>query len=96
MSQATVGVLLLAGAALIFGFGVLSRVVIGRRRETKAIRAMVRTVRHSRIARVLFGSFEDDVLDDDELDTMILMPAVVVACGLILIGVFLLGYGALA
>lgn len=96
MSQATVGVLLLAGAALIFGFGVLSRVVIGRRRETKAIRAMVRTFRHSRIARVLFGSFEDDVLDDDELDTMILMPAVVVACGLILIGVFLLGYGALA
>ena len=31
---------------------------------------------------MLFGRFEADVLDDDELDTMILMPAIVIACGL--------------
>ncbi len=66
------GRLLLAGAAVTLGFGVLSRVVIGCTRETKAIRAMVRTFRRTGIARVLFGRVEDDVLD-----TMILMPAVV-------------------
>jgi hypothetical protein len=41
---------------------------------------------------VLFGRFEDDVLDDDELDSMILMPTIVVACGLCLTAIFLLGY----
>lgn len=49
--------------------------------------------RRTGIARVLFGRFEDDVLDDDELDTMILMPAIVIACGLILTALFLLGSG---
>ena len=44
------------------------------------------------IARVFFGRFESDLLDDDELDTMILMPSIVVACGLCLTAVFLLGY----
>jgi hypothetical protein len=33
------------------------------------------------VARVLFGRFEGDVLDDDELDSMILMPTIVIGCG---------------
>ncbi len=45
---------------------------------------------------MLFGRFEADVLDDDELDTMILMPAIVIACGLALTALFLLGYDTLA
>ena len=71
MSQATIGWLMLAAAALTFVFGAVSRLVVGRRRESKAIRRLVHAFRRTGIARVLFGRFEDDVLDDDELDTMI-------------------------
>ncbi|MDG4663341.1 hypothetical protein [Mycobacterium sp. 236(2023)] len=92
MSQATVGWLLLAAAALTFVFGGVSRLYIGSRRDTKAVRGIVHAFRRTGIARVLFGRFEDDMLDDDELDAMILMPSIVVACGLALTAIFLLGY----
>ena len=96
ISQATVGWLLLGAAALTFVFGFASRTFIGRRRDTKAVRGLVHTFRRTGVARVLFGRFEGDVLDDDELDSMILMPTVVVACGLCLTALFLLGYNTLA
>lgn len=96
MSQATVGWLLLAGAALTFVLGGVSRVLVGRHRDSRAVRLLVHTFRRTGIARVMFGRFKDDVLDDDELDTMILMPAIVVACGLALTALFLLGFGTLA
>jgi hypothetical protein len=96
ISQTTVGWLLLAAAALTFVVGFASRTFIGRRRNTKAVRSLVHAFRKTGVARVLFGRFEDDVLDDDELDSMILMPAVVVGCGLCLTAIFLLGYETLA
>ncbi|MGV0850651.1 hypothetical protein [Mycolicibacterium phlei] len=96
LSQTTVGWLLVAASALTVLFGVASRAVIGRRRETRPVRAMVHLFRRTGVAWVLFGRFRGDVLDDDELDTMILMPTVVVACGLGLTAVFLLGYQSLA
>lgn len=96
MSQATVGWLMLVGAAMIFVFGGVSRVVVGRRRDSRPVRLLVHTFRRTGIARVFFGRFQDDVLDDDELDTMILMPSIVIACGLALTAIFLLGYETLA
>jgi hypothetical protein len=96
LSQTMVGWLLLASAVLTVVIGLGSRVFIGRRRDTKPVRAMVRTFRRTGIARVLFGRFESEVLDDDELDSMILMPTVVLACGLCLTALFLLGYNTLA
>ena len=96
ISQTTVGWLLLGAAVLTFAIGIASRVFIGRRRKTKFVRAMVRTFRRTGVARVLFGRFEGEVLDDDELDSMILMPTIVVGCGLCLTAVFLLGYETLA
>ena len=96
MSEATVGWLMLVAAALTFLLGGVSRVFIGRRRTTSAVRGLVHTFRRTGIAHVLFGRFEDDVLDDDELDTMILMPAIVIGCGLCLTALFLLGYDNLA
>lgn len=96
MSEMTVGWLLLAAAALILVLGLVSRSVIGRRRESRFVRRLVRTFRRTGVARVLFGRFEDDVLDDEELDAMILMPTVVVACGLCLTAIFLFGYNTLA
>lgn len=90
------GWLLLATAAVIFTLGLISRMFIGRRRDTEAVRRLVRIFRKTGVARVLFGRFDDDVLDDDELDSMILMPTVVVTCGLCLTAIFLLGFEALA
>ena len=96
ISQTTVGWLLLVAAVLTFVFGFASRTFVGRRRDTKAVRALVHTFRKTGVARVLFGRFEDDVLDDDELDSMILMPTIVIGCGLCLTAIFLFGYETLA
>lgn len=96
ISQTTVGWLLLGAAALTFVVGFASRTIIGRRRNTKGVRRLVHMFRRTGVARVLFGRFEDDVLDDDELDSMILMPTVVIGCGLCLTAIFLLGYETLA
>ncbi|TRW82700.1 hypothetical protein FK535_12080 [Mycolicibacterium sp. 018/SC-01/001] len=95
MSQASVGWLMVAAAALTFVFGGVSRVFVGRRRYSEGVQRMVRLFRRTGIARVLFGRFDDDVLNDDELDTMILMPSIVLACGLVLTAIFLLGYDTL-
>ena len=92
ISQTTVGWLILGAAALTFVFGFASRTFIGRKRKTKAVRGLVHTFRRTGVARVLFGRFERDVLDDDELDSMILMPTIVIGCGLCLTAIFLLGY----
>jgi hypothetical protein len=96
ISQTTVGWLLLAAAALTFVVGFMSRTFIGRRRNTKAVRRLVQTFRKTGVARVLLGRFEGDVLDDDELDAMILMPTIVIGCGLCLTAIFLFGYETLA
>jgi hypothetical protein len=92
ISQTTVGWLLLGAAALTFVFGFASRTFIGRRRDTRAVRGLVHAFRKTGVARVLFGRFEEDVLDDDELDSMILMPTIVIGCGLCLTAIFVLGY----
>ena len=96
ISQTTVGWLLVGAAVLTFVIGFASRTFIGRRRNTKAVRSLVHAFRKTGLARVLFGRFERDVLDDDELDSMILMPTVVIGCGLCLTAIFLLGYETLA
>ncbi|HKP42465.1 hypothetical protein [Mycobacterium sp.] len=96
ISQTTVAWLLLAAAVLTFAAGFASRSFIGRRRNTKAVRRLVHTFRRTGVARVLFGRFEGDVLDDDELDSMILMPTIVLGCGLCLTAIFLFGYETLA
>jgi len=96
ISQTTVACLILGAAVLTFVVGFTSRTFIGRRRNTKAVQALVRAFRRTGVARVLFGRFEGDVLDDDELDSMILMPTIVIGCGLCLTAIFLFGYETLA
>jgi hypothetical protein len=92
VSQATVGWLMIAAAALVFVGGALSRVFVGRRRRTESVRRVVGRFRRTGLAQVLFGRVTGDELDDDELDVMFLMPAIVIACGLCLTALFLLGY----
>jgi hypothetical protein len=95
MSQAVVGWLILLAAALTFVGGFAFRSLVGRSPDTALVRRVLRRFRETALARFLFGPIHDDALDDDELDNMILMPTVVVACGLCLSAVFLLGYEAL-
>ncbi len=60
------------------------------------MRRSMHAFRQTRAARVFFGSVhEDEELNPDELDQVILMPVIVLACGSFLTGVFLLGYRAL-
>ena len=90
ISQAAFGWLILLAAALTIVGGMASRSFVGRRRDTA-----VGGFRRSAFARLVFGPVRGDALDDDELDQMILMPAIVVGCGLCLTAIFLLGYGVL-
>ncbi|WP_245839702.1 hypothetical protein [Mycobacterium aquaticum] len=92
-SQVLVGTLLLAGAAAVFALGIGLRIFIGRRTDSSGMRRRMHKFRQTRMARVLFGPvYDDEELDPDELDQIILMPAIVLACGLCLTGFFLLGY----
>ena len=95
ISQAAFGLLILLAAALTIVGGMASRSFVGRRRDTAAVRRIVGGFRRSAFARLVFGPVRGDALDDDELDQMILMPAIVVGCGLCLTAIFLLGYGVL-
>jgi hypothetical protein len=95
LSQTVVGWLLLLGAIVIFVAGFLLRTLIGRKRDVKSVRRVVRAFRDNVVGRVLFGRVASDALDDEELDQMILMPAILLSCGLCLTAIFLLGYEAL-
>ncbi|MDT5077947.1 MAG: hypothetical protein QOJ80_2584 [Mycobacterium sp.] len=92
LSETVVGWLLLAGALLTFAGGIYVRVLLGRHRNSARVQRFVRGFRATAFARVLFGPIAKDALDDGELDAMILMPAIIIACGLCLVAVFLLGY----
>ena len=72
------------------------RVVIARKREPQCVQRVVRGFRETGFARVLFGPIANDALDDDELDQMFVMPAIVIGCGLCLTAVFLFGYGVIS
>jgi hypothetical protein len=92
VSQTVVGWLLLLAAVLTFVAGFAVRTLIGRKRDVKAVRRVVRALRDNVVGRVLFGPVISDALDDEELDQMVLMPAILVSCGLCLTAIFLLGY----
>ncbi|BBX34310.1 hypothetical protein MMAG44476_13721 [Mycolicibacterium mageritense DSM 44476 = CIP 104973] len=95
--QVVVGSLLLAAAAVVFGIGVALRLFIGRRVDSTTMRRRMHAFRQTAAARVFFGPVRDDEeLNPDELDQVILMPAIVLACGLCLTGFFLLGYKVLS
>jgi hypothetical protein len=92
LSQTVIGWLLLLGAVVIFVAGFGLRTLIGRKRDVTGVRRVVRALRDNVVGRVLFGPVASDALDDEELDQMILMPAILVSCGLCLTAIFLLGY----
>jgi hypothetical protein len=96
LSQTVVGWLLLLAAIALFVAGFLLRTLIGRKRDVKAVRRVVRAFRDNVVGRVLFGRVSSDALDDEELDQLILMPAILLSCGLCLTAIFLLGYEALS
>ena len=84
--------LILSAAMFIAAAGLLLRGFVGRRADRHLLGRLTRRFRETALARVLFGRVQRDALDPDELDQTILMPTIVVACGLCLTAVFLLGY----
>jgi hypothetical protein len=92
LSQTVIGWLLLLSAVVMFVAGFGLRTLIGRKRDVTGVRRVVREFRDNAVGRVLFGPVASDALDDEELDQMILMPAILVSCGLCLTAIFLLGY----
>lgn len=86
------GWLILLGAAIVAAAGILLRGFVGRRADRHPLGRLTRRLRETAAARVLLGPVQRDALDPDELDHMILMPTIIVACGLCLTAVFLLGY----
>lgn len=95
MSEATVGWLIAAAAVLTAVVGIGTRVLIGRNRHRPVVQRAVRGIRDRRMGRILFGHSPNDALDDDELDQMVLMPTIVIACGLTVTAVFMMGYNLL-
>jgi hypothetical protein len=88
--------LLIVAAVAVFALGVGLRTFIGRRADSPEMRRRMHRFRQTAVARVLFGPvYRDEELDPDELDQIVLMPAIVLACGLCLTGFFLLGYKAI-
>jgi hypothetical protein len=91
LSELTVGWLILAAALLTGLGGVGLRSYVGRKPHTR-IGRMTRTFRESAVGGVLYGPVATDALDPEELDQTILMPTIVLGCGLMLTAIFLLGY----
>ncbi|MCF6386286.1 hypothetical protein L2K20_04840 [Mycobacterium sp. MBM] len=96
MTLATVGLLILAAAlgAAVLGIGV--RTLVGRNADVPAVRRTVIRLRGNAAGRLLFGASDNDALDSEELDQMILLPTIVVVCGLVVTAVFVFGYALIA
>ncbi len=91
LSDTALAWLIVLAAMLTLIAGALSRVLIGRYRESRPVLHSMYKIRGTAIGRLLFGPFDSDALDDDELDQVILMPTLVVACGLLFTSFFLFG-----
>ena len=97
LSGWAVGWLLLGAAVVVLIAGLVARSYVGRSPSDHPVRRFARQVRWSGFGRVFFGPIARDgqgnnIFDHEELDQMIVMPTLIVACGLFLTGVFLLFY----
>lgn len=96
MTLATVGLLILAAALVAALVGIGVRILVGRNADVPAVRRTVTRLRGNPAGRLLFGASDNDALDSEELDQMILLPTIVVACGLVVTAVFVFGYALIA
>ncbi|MHA7666184.1 hypothetical protein [Mycolicibacterium sp. HS_4_1] len=95
LSGWTVGCLLLVAALVVLATGMVARTRFVRMAEDNPHRRRARAVRWSAFGRVFYGPINRDaqgnnIFDDEELDHMFFLPAVVVAGGLLLAGLFVL------
>lgn len=95
LSGWTVGCLLFVAAVIVLATGMVTRARFGRMSEDNPHLLRARTVRWSAFGRVFYGPVNRDaqgnnIFDDEELDHMFFLPAVVVAGGLVLAGLFVL------
>lgn len=91
LSELTTGVLILGAGLLTFAGGVGLRSHVGRKPDARVGRTL-RRFRESAVGGVLYGPVASDACDPEELDQTILMPTIVLGCGLLLTSIFLIGY----
>jgi hypothetical protein len=91
ITQAAAGWLLFLAAFAVVAAGLVLRRLVRGRRETAAVRRVVHVFRETALAQLLFGRMDSDMLSDDELDNVTLMPAIVVAGVLFVGAIALLG-----
>jgi hypothetical protein len=91
LSELTVGWLILAAGLLTFAGGVGLRSHVGRKPDERVGR-ILRRFRESTVGGLLYGPIASDARDPEELDQTILMPSIVLGCGLLLTAIFLIGY----
>lgn len=83
---------MLAAAMFLLAGGLLLRSFVGRRADRSVLGRTLRRLRTTRFGRLFFGPVHGDALEPEELDQMILMPTIIVSCGICLSALFLLGY----
>jgi hypothetical protein len=89
ITQANAGWLLIIASAVAFGAGFAVRAVVRRRPDTALVRRTMDRFRRTELSQLLFGEPADDVITDEELDNMTMIPTLLVAVGLFLGGIFL-------
>lgn len=85
ITQPTAGWLLILASFVVFGESFVVRAIIRRRWDDERIRRVLIAVRRSALSRVLFGEPAED-MTDEELDSVALLPGLVLAAAAFLGG----------
>jgi hypothetical protein len=91
ITQSAAGWLLMALGlvAFICGFGVRS--FVAKERESALVRGVVRTFKDTWLVKALFGNINDEVLTDEDIDNVVLIPVVIASLAIALAGMFFVG-----
>lgn len=88
VTQPIAGWILILASFVVFAASFVVRTVIRRRRDDERVRRMLGGIRNSALSRVLFGEPADE-MTDEELDSMALMPGLMLAAVVFLGGLAL-------
>lgn len=88
VTQPIAGWILILTSFVVFAGSFVVRAIIRRRRDTERIRRVLTGIRRSVLSRVLFGEPADE-MTDEELDSVALMPGLMLAAAVFLGGLAL-------
>ncbi len=88
VTQPTAGWILILGAFAVFAATFVARGFIRRHRDDERVRRVLTGIRRSAASRMMFGEPADE-MTAEELDSMALMPGLVLAAAVFLAGLAL-------